>query len=120
MKHFIIALSLLVLSNAVIGQASYTCYPTHWWIGMKWNKLQIMVHGDKIADNFPMIKMGPLRCLNLHTGVNLVKINRVENPNYIFLDLVIAPTAKARHITFPFARNMTMQYELKARRAGKK
>ena len=60
---------------------------------MKWNKVQVMVHGENIADNFPKIKMGPTGA-NLATGVTLVKINRVENPNYIFLDLVIAPTAK--------------------------
>src|SRR6186997_2472745 len=77
------------------------CYPTNWWTGMKWNKLQVMVHGDKIANNFPMIKMGPSG-VKLATGVNLTKINRVENPNYIFLDLVIDATAKPGKFTFPF------------------
>jgi len=96
----------------------YKCYPTHWWAGMKWNKVQIMVHGDKIADNFPMIKMGPTG-VKLATGVNLVKINRVENPNYIFLDLVIDATAKPGKFSFPFVNNIDLQYELKARRVGK-
>ena len=96
----------------------YKCYPTNWWAGMKWNKLQIMVHGDKIADNFPMIKMGP-NGVKLATGVNLTKINRVENPNYIFLDLVIDATAKPGKFTFPFLKNINLQYELKPRRAGK-
>ena len=50
---------------------------------MKWNKVQIMLHGDRIAEKFPMIKMGP-NGIKLATGVNLTKINRVENPNYIF------------------------------------
>ncbi len=118
MKDFLLAITFFAFSQVSIGQANYSCYPTHWWVGMKWNKLQVMVHGDKIADNFPMIKMGPTG-VKLATGVNLVKINRVENPNYIFLDLVIAPTAKPGTFTIPFLRNMTMQYELKARRPGK-
>ena len=59
------------------------CYPTNWWVGMKWNKIQIMVHGDKIANHFPMIKMGPSG-VRLAAGVYLTKINRVENPNYVF------------------------------------
>jgi glycosidase len=96
---------------------NYKCYPTNWWTGMKWNKLQIMVHGDKIADNFPMIKMGP-KGMNLATGVNLLRINRVENPNYIFLDLVIDATAKPGKFSFPFVKNMNLEYELKPRRKG--
>jgi glycosidase len=96
----------------------YKCYPTNWWAGMKWSKLQIMVHGDKIADNFPMIKMGP-KGMKLATGVNLTRINRVENSNYIFLDLVIDATAKPGKFTFPFLKNIDLQYELKPRRSGK-
>ena len=85
---------------------------------MKWKKLQLMIHGDKIADHFPMIKMGP-GGLKLATGVSLTKINRVENPNYIFLDLVIDANAKPGKFTFPFLKNINLQYELKARRDGK-
>ncbi len=96
---------------------TYTCYPTNWWAGMKWNKVQVMVHGDNVAGNFPMIKMGPAG-IKLATGVNLVKINRVENPNYIFLDLVIDATAKPCRFNFPFVKNINLQYELKPRRKG--
>jgi len=77
-----------------------------------------MIHGDKIADSFPMIKMGP-GGLKLAAGVSLTKITRVENPNYIFLDLVIGTNAKPGKFTFPFLKNINLQYELKARRDGK-
>jgi hypothetical protein len=40
-------------------QSRYNCYPTHWFTGMKWNKVQVMVHGEKVAENFPIVKMGP-------------------------------------------------------------
>ena len=84
---------------------------------MKWNKVQVIVHGDKIADKFPMIKMGP-NGIKLATGVSLLKINRVENPNYIFLDLVIDGTAKPGKFSFPFVRDIKIEYELKQRRSG--
>ncbi len=93
------------------------CYPTNWWTGMKWNKVQVMVHGEKIAEKFPMIKMGP-GGVKLATGVHLVKINRVENPNYIFLDLVIDATAKPGKFSFPFLKDGKLDYELKERRPG--
>src|SRR5258706_5437153 len=92
-------------------------YPTNWWTGMKWNKVQIMVHGDKIADRFPMINFGPAG-LKLATGVNLVKINLVVNPNYSFLEVLIDATAKPGKFTFPFLKNMNLEYELKPRRSG--
>jgi glycosidase len=99
------------------AQQAYTCYPTNWWAGMKWNKLQIMIHGDKIAEHFPMIKMTD-KGIKLATGVNLLKINRVENPNYIFLDLSIDATAKPGKFKFPFVKDITIEYELKPRRQG--
>lgn len=92
-------------------------YPINWWAGMKWNKLQIMVHGDKVSEKFPMIKMGP-GGVKLATGVHLVKINRVENPNYVFLDLVIDATAKPGKFSFPFLKDIKLVYELKERKPG--
>src|ERR1700761_3147835 len=86
------------------AQNTYKCYPTNWWTGMTWNKVQVMVHGDKIADHFPMIKMGP-KGMKLATGVNLMMIERVENPNYIFLDLQIDAAAKPGKIIFPFVKD---------------
>ena len=79
----IVFILLVFASNYGFSQTDVKCYPTHWWVGMKWNKLQIMVHGDHVADRFPMIKMGP-GGITLATGVHLLKINRVENSNYIF------------------------------------
>ena len=118
MKKFGIATCLLLICLSTFAQKDYTCYPTNWWAGMKWNKVQVMVHGDKMADNFPMIKMGPAG-IKLAPGVNLVKINRVENPNYIFLDLIIDATAKPGKFSFPFVKNINLQYELKAKRPGR-
>ena len=118
MKKFGIATCLLLICLSTFAQKDYTCYPTNWWAGMKWNKVQVMVHGDKMADNFPMIKMGPAG-IKLAPGVNLVKINRVENANYIFLDLVIDATAKPGKFSFPFVKNINLQYELKAKRPGR-
>ena len=76
-----------------------------------------MVHGDKVADHFPMIKMGPSG-VKLAAGVYLTKINRVENPNYVFLDLTINADARPGKFSFPFLKDINLQYELKARRKG--
>ena len=54
--------------------------PPNWWVDMKDNKLQLCVYGKNIAGyslaaNYP--------------GFTIVKINKVENPNYLFIDIVI-------------------------------
>jgi len=117
MKKLLLSFFAFVFYFAAFSQEKYNCYPTHWWTGMKWNKVQIMVHGKNVADNFPMIKMGP-EGVKLATGVRLMKINRVENPNYIFLDIAIDASAKPGKFNFPFLKNMELSYELKARRTG--
>src|SRR5258705_10476442 len=103
MKKLLVSFFAVVFYVADFSQESYNCYPTHWWAGMKWNKLQIMVHGKNVADNFPMIKMGP-EGIKLATGVRLMKINRVENPNYIFLDITIDASAKPGKFNFHFVK----------------
>ncbi|HPH92713.1 MAG TPA: alpha-amylase family glycosyl hydrolase [Ferruginibacter sp.] len=116
-KNLISYLLIFLLLPFIGYSQTVKTYPTHWWAGMKWNKLQVMVHGEKIAEQFPMIKMGP-GGMKLATGVRLMKINRVENPNYLFLDLSIDATAKPGKFKFPFLKNTDIQYELKPRRKG--
>ncbi len=117
MKRISIAAVFLFFVVYTFAQtnAAYKIYPTNWWTGMKLNKIQLMVHGDKIADHFPMIKMGP-KGMKLATGVNLMAINRVENPNYVFLDIIIDATAKPGKFNFPFVKDISIEYELKPRR----
>jgi len=117
-KNFLFLVFIFSFSLVVFSQTeNIKCYPTNWWVGMKWNKIQVMVHGDKVADHFPMIKMGPSG-VKLATGVYLTKINRVENPNYVFLDLTITAAAKPGKFSFPFLKDINLQYELKERRKG--
>ncbi len=113
------AIALLAWCCCMAANAqTASIYPPNWWPGMQWNKVQLMVHGEKIAEQFPMIKVPPSG-VKLATGVWLMKINRVENPNYIFLDISIDATAKPCKFKFPFLKNINLEYELKPRRKGK-
>lgn len=118
MKNYVLLVLLLTFSlNGFSQSKQIEIYPAHWWTGMKWNKVQIMLHGDKIANHFAAIKMGP-EGVKLAEGVQLMKINRVESANYIFLDLVIDQSAKPGKISLPFVKNVQVSWELKPRRAG--
>jgi neopullulanase len=65
----------------------FNTYPTHWWVGMKNPKLQLILHGENIG-------LASTVSIN-YPGVKIEKVNKVENKNYIFLDIVIAPNTKA-------------------------
>ena len=86
-------------------------YPTHWWVGMKNPKLQLMLHGENIGLFTKFSSTNP--------GVKIEKISKPESKNYVFLDLNISASAKAG----VFKINMTgggmgaedIFYELKSR-----
>jgi glycosidase len=64
----------------------YGVYPTNWWVGMKNNKLQLMLHGDHVGTFTKVSVQWP--------GVTITKISKVENANYLFADLIISAQAK--------------------------
>jgi len=84
-------------------------YPSHWWIDMKNPEVQIMLHGKDIANanaytiNYP--------------GITVKKFHKVENPNYVFIDLLISGNAKAGEATI-MAGTTAIPFTLKDRRAG--
>ena len=83
--------------------------PTNWWVGMKNPSVQVLVHGPGA---------GTLAYSVSYPGVKLVKTNTVENPNYAFLDLVIAPTAKPGRIQIigkKGSQTVTQTWEIRAR-----
>lgn len=84
--------------------------PACWWVGMQNPKLQLIVHGNKIAT----------RTVEIHyPGVRLVRVHKVENPNYLFLDLEISKEARPGKFELGFLQKnkekLSFTYELKLR-----
>jgi len=115
MRLPILFFSLLISMQLAAQTPGYTCYPTNWWPGMKWNKVQVMVHGDAIANAAGGFTIS-------YPGVKLLKTNKVENINYVFLDLEISAAAKPGIVKIKVNRaasSFDIPFELKARRKGK-
>jgi len=89
-------------------------YPSSWWIGMKWNKVQILVRGA--GDNFNS------QNVNIsYPGVQLQKVTRLSNSHYYALDLVISPMAKPGNVPIVFAqqnKKTEVSWPLEKRREG--
>jgi glycosidase len=118
---FLLVVLLAGMAGTAIAQDETKVYPTHWWAGMKNPALQVMVYGKNIADRIPMLKLSPAGT-KLATGITLKKIHRVENPNYVFLDLVLDKSVKpgTYQLNFgPSGSRTTISYEIKSRRPSK-
>jgi neopullulanase len=105
--------SILFLLAAITSDAADTVriYPSHWWVGMKNNKLQLMLYGKDLSSSVSNITVN-------YAGVKVDKVNRVENRNYLFVDLTISATAKPGRFmlqTGGSSQFPAMQYELRAR-----
>ncbi|QKZ12930.1 glycoside hydrolase family 13 protein [Spirosoma sp. KUDC1026] len=108
-SHLLVA--ILLAGQCVFAQqaAIQRVNPTNWWVGMHWKNLQLMVYGPEA---------GKLTYSVAYPGVRLVKTHTVENANYAFLDLTIAPTAKPGTLKLVGKRGsqtLTQPFELKAR-----
>jgi len=105
-KHFcFFILSFLLVSNSFATEA-INVYPTHWWVGMKSNKLQLMVHADQ--DLPQSVKVSG-------NGLRIQKVSQPENKHYVFIDLIILPNAQPGKFRFSFSNGKGFDYLLKQR-----
>ena len=84
--------------------------PASWWVGMHDRTLQLLVHGEDIADLSASIN---------YPGVTITDIVKVTNKNYIFINLNIAPETVAGKFTLQFQQQgktvLKVDYPLQSR-----
>lgn len=84
--------------------------PMFWWTGMSNPNLQLIVHGKDITSRKVELN---------YPGVKLVAVHKVENPNYLFVDLRIFSGATPGTFPIKFTKAgekaLTYSYELKKR-----
>jgi glycosidase len=112
---FITGVFLLRITDA-FAQSNYHAYPTHWWVGMKEQKLQILIRASKIGAEKRTVTVN-------YPGVSLVKQTGFRNTGYLAIDLKISAAAKPGKIRIDIinpdpAANYSIGYELKARNKG--
>lgn len=105
------ALFILLMLCSISGTAQVDrVEPPNWWVGLKDNTLQLLVHGENISAYTPEIE---------YQGVSLEKVHKAKSPNYLFLDLKVSATAQPGNFTIVFdakgEKKIKYEYELKAR-----
>jgi|TARA_B110000240_G_scaffold96139_1_gene108889 glycosidase len=112
LQYFFLFLSI-GLASISYGQIERV-EPPFWWAGMKNTELQIMVYGKAI---------GSLRPEMVYDGVEIKKTVSVENPNYLFLYLEIAPNSSPGKFIIDFKNSKgnvreSVSFELLEREDG--
>ena len=84
--------------------------PPFWWTGFKDGSLQLLVHHKNI---------GQAKVTLEYEGINLIKSNAADSPNYLFLDLNISPKTEpgVLQLSFSFEDGEVIKYpyEIKER-----
>ena len=102
----ILVLLLVVLSATTYAQKIESISPPNWWIGMRDSTVQLMIHGKNIGTATLTID---------YPGVTILSTSAVENPNYLFAEIIISKKAAAGKIPLQFSMaklNFTHEYEI--------
>ena len=109
----LVALGFVSVAASAAGARIDRVEPAHWWAGMKNPRLQLLVHGENVAALEPAID---------DPRVTLRSVIRTASPNYLFLDLLLAPGATPGRFEVAFRERgrtlLTHDYELRARGPG--
>lgn len=113
MKKLITILIILITLNVVSAQDVERVEPPNWWAGMKSQDLQLLVYGEDISTTDVALD---------YPGLELVSVTKVENPNYLFVDLKLAKDVKPGKFDIQFKNGTkvldTYTYELWERENG--
>ena len=104
-----LATALLMTLPTMAADTSHRIEPPNWWVGMRDTSLQLMLHAPGIADATPALAAYP--------GVTLKASHRATSPNYLFIDLDIAPGTQPGELQLSVAGE-TLRYPLLARAPG--
>ena len=86
--------------------------PLSWWTGMKM-PLQLLVQGENISDYNVAVEGG--------AGISVEKVNKADSPNYLFVDVKIAPNAQPGTYYIVFSKegeSFKYPYVVATRREG--
>lgn len=74
-------------------------HPTNWWVGMKNRNLQVLLYGKDLSSCTVRLD---------YPGVTLQNVQKVESPNYLFVNLFITNDAKPGTLNFELSREVVV------------
>ncbi len=115
MKKKSFVLCFIAILSVAVSFAQYAkIYPTNWWVGMKYNKVQLLIKGNYDGFSKEQVRIN-------YAGVQLNKVSKFENGKYLAVDITIAATAKPGNVNIEFisgGKGHAVAWPLKTRRTG--
>ncbi|GAB3181681.1 glycoside hydrolase family 13 protein [Telluribacter humicola] len=102
-RNILSLLLLFVLLNCSVSAQNLQVRrvePTNWWVGMKEPRLQLLLYGKDLAGSTIEVN---------YPGVRLEKVDTVENPNYLFVDLTVGPDARPGTFSLVLTKNVQVR-----------
>lgn len=113
MKKVINLVAIILLVTTSFAASIERVEPPNWWTGFENPNLQLLVYGEDISLLHPEID---------YNGVSIEAVTKVENPNYLFIDLVLDKNVKPGSFNIVFKKGKkvveTFNYKLEAREEG--
>lgn len=102
-----VMLGLIACLMAALAEAQdIKTYPVSWWTGMKQPVVQVMLHGNSELPAIASVS---------HPGVTVKRVYQPDNKRYLFVDLHIAPSAKAGNVMIRLGKDRQVAFPLQAR-----
>ena len=95
MKKISSLLLIILFQLTVNGQTISRIEPANWWTGMKWNEVTVLIYGEKVSELNPSIN---------YAAVEISKVEKVENKNYLFVTLNIGSEALPGTVKIAFKK----------------
>ena len=109
MKTLLFLFVLVFLSFSAGAQKIVRVEPLSWWVRMH-TPLTLMFYGENLRDCSVEVDQ---------QGMSVRKVRNAESPNYLFVDMDIAPDARAGEYTLLLRKGkkkLTYTYKLEGRR----
>ena len=85
LKHTIGCCIIIALIPLRLSAQIKQVEPINWWVGMKNEHLQLLVHATGIGEMMPAID---------YAGVSIKAVSKADSKDYLFIDLIITGITK--------------------------
>lgn len=105
----------LLLTTSVQAVELKHVEPSHWWVNMTNQELQLLLHGEHIAQ-YQVVLSDP--------EIKVLKVHKTDNPNYLFVDLDLSKKQAATDFDIELWQGKRQvsryNYQLQERQSGSK
>ncbi|HZW40055.1 MAG TPA: alpha-amylase family glycosyl hydrolase [Ignavibacteriaceae bacterium] len=91
-----IILLINLLISCTFAQVINKVEPPNWWVGMKLNKIQLMVYGENLNNISASFN---------DKSIKVIKVHDIKNSNYAFIDIEIPSTIQQGEYTLTIKKN---------------